>query len=116
MEDSKFGKRDNRNHYLPNKMVGYPPVFVWPFTPIRALKWIFSIPGYFLPWNAFYVLVGVLTWWLLSPPLEQMKNPSVFLLLLIYLRNCALVTVYYGAFHFVLYIKKNQGISGTIQS
>ena len=42
-----YGNRDRRGHYRPNKKVGYPPVFIWPAQPTKALKWIFSVPGYF---------------------------------------------------------------------
>ena len=54
MEEKIFGDRNDKGNYIPKKRVSYPPIFVWPLAPIRALKWIFSIPGYFLPWNLFF--------------------------------------------------------------
>ena len=69
MAESDYGHRDKRGHYKPDERVSYPPVFVWPLKPIGALKWAFSIPGYFVPWNLFYVLVGLLSWFYFSQPL-----------------------------------------------
>ena len=62
MKEKNFGDRNDRGNYVPKKSVGYPPVFVWPLAPIKALKWVFSIPGYFLPWNLFYVGIGLVSW------------------------------------------------------
>ena len=69
MAESNYGSRDKRGHYRPHKRVGYPPIFVWPLQPRAALKWVFAVPGYLVPWNVFYICVGVLSWFLLSPPL-----------------------------------------------
>ena len=76
MSETDFGKRDDRGHYRPAKRVGYPPVFVWPAQPLRALRWVVALPGYFLPWNLFYVAVGLLAWFVLSPPLEAYASPD----------------------------------------
>ncbi|MDG2474848.1 MAG: sterol desaturase family protein [Paracoccaceae bacterium] len=108
MIESKFGRRDSRGNYKPYKRVGYPPIFIWPVQPLAAVKWIMSIPGYFLPWNTLYVSIGLIAWFFLSPPLESYANPSIKLTLLIFLRNSFLVTLYFGAFHYRLYIKRAQ--------
>ncbi len=42
MEEKIFGDRNDKGNYIPKKRVSYPPIFVWPLAPIRALKWIFS--------------------------------------------------------------------------
>ena len=76
MSEADFGKRDDKGHYRPAKRVGYPPVFVWPVQPLRALRWVFALPGYVLPWNLFYVAVGLLAWFVLSPPLEAYASPD----------------------------------------
>ena len=106
--ESKFGHRDPKGNYKPYKRVGYPPIFIWPAQPLAAVKWIVSIPGYFLPWNTLYVYIGLLTWFFLSPPLEDYASPSIKLALLIFLRNSFLVALYFGAFHYRLYIKRTQ--------
>jgi len=108
MKDSEFGFRDTKGNYSPKKRVGYPPIFIWPLQPLNAIKWIVSIPGYFLPWNAFYVFLGLVCWFYLSPPLTSFANPTPQLALLIFLRNSLLVALFFGAFHYHLYIKRAQ--------
>ena len=110
MTETEFGTRDDRGHYVPNKRVGYPPVFIWPVKPWAAFRWVFSVPGYFLPWNMFYVGVGLVAWFWLSPPLEAYASPSPVTLLLVFVRNCALVALYFGAFHYRLYMQRSQGV------
>jgi len=107
--EKNFGARDRRGHYVPKKRIKYPPIFVWRPSPIKALKWIFSIPGYFIPWNAFYVIVGLIAWFQFSPPLENFSNFSLENFSLLFLRNSVLVSLYFGAFHFRLYIQRKQG-------
>ncbi|MDA1237682.1 MAG: sterol desaturase family protein [Proteobacteria bacterium] len=109
IDDSGFGTRDHRDHYSPNKRVTYPPIFTWPAQPIATLKWFFGFPGYFLPWNTFYVVIGMISWYWLSPPLEKMATPTLSLFMLIFFRNTILVTAYYGIFHLRLYIQRQQG-------
>ena len=110
MEETHFGTRNKRGHYIPTKRVGYPPVFVWPPKPVKAIKWIFSIPGYFFPWNTFYVIIGLISWFWFSPSLETFSNFSSKGFLLLFLRNSFLVTLYFGAFHFRLYFQQKQGL------
>ena len=85
MKEKNFGIRNVKGHYIPNKGVSYPPVFVWPLAPIKALKWLFSVPGYFFPWNLFYVGIGLISWLFLSPPLENYANLTIFYFLVVFL-------------------------------
>ena len=91
MEEKKFGDRNNQGNYIPKRRVSYPPVFVWPLAPFQALKWIFSIPGYFLPWNLFYVGIGLISWFALSPPLEDYANLTIITFALVFMKNSGLV-------------------------
>ena len=68
--ESKFGHRDAKGNYKPDKRVGYPPVFVWPLQPVALVKWLFAIPGYFLPWNTLYVTIGLITWFFKPSPIK----------------------------------------------
>ena len=108
MSDSEYGAIDNKGHYRPKKRVAYPPIFIWPLKPLAAVKWILSIPGYFLPWNTFYVIIGLLSWFYFSPPLEAYANPTVKMVFYIFCRNSLLVGLYFGAFHYRLYIMQAQ--------
>ena len=110
MTESDFGTRDEKGHYSPNKRVGYPPVFVWPPKPLSAFRWVFALPGYFLPWNIFYVVVGLAAWFWLSPPLEAYATPNPVVYMLVFLRNSLLVGLYFGAFHYRLYMRRTQGV------
>ena len=86
MKEKYFGERDRKGHY-PKKRVSYPPIFIWPLAPIQALKWIFSVPGYFLPWNLFYVGIGLVSWFILSPPLEDYAELGITNFLLVFAKN-----------------------------
>ena len=102
MAESNYGHRDKKGHYKPDERISYPAVFVWPLKPIGALKWVFSIPGYFVPWNLFYVLVGLLSWFYFSPPLEAYAQINIKVFVIAFARNSVLVALYFGAFHFRL--------------
>ena len=110
MKEKYFGERDRKGHYIPKKRVSYPPIFIWPLAPIQALKWIFSVPGYFLPWNLFYVGIGLVSWFILSPALEDYAKLGITNFLLVFAKNSVLVLIYYGAFHYRLYMKRAQDI------
>ena len=110
LAESDYGHRDKRGHYRPDERVSYPPVFVWPLKPIGALKWVFSIPGYFVPWNLFYVLVGLLSWFYFSPQLEAYAQLNVKVFLIAFARNSVLVALYFGAFHYRLYTQRAQDL------
>jgi sterol desaturase/sphingolipid hydroxylase (fatty acid hydroxylase superfamily) len=110
MKEKYFGERDRKGHYIPKKRVSYPPIFIWPLAPIQALKWIFSVPGYFLPWNLFYVGIGLVSWFIFSPPVENYAELGITNFLLVFAKNSVLVLIYYGAFHYRLYMKRAQDI------
>ena len=109
--ENLYGIRDKRNHYHPYKKVVYPPVFIWPVKPLSALAWIVSIPGYFLPWNLFYMVTGLIAWYLFSPQLEDYTYITLNLLIIVYARNSILVMIYYGLFHLKLFLQRTQGIT-----
>ena len=67
MSEADFGKRDDKG--TTGRPSGWATRPVWPVQPLRALRWVFALPGYFLPWNLFYVAVGLLAWFMLSLPL-----------------------------------------------
>jgi hypothetical protein len=55
-----------------------------------------------VPWNLFYVLVGLLSWFYFSPPLEAYAQINIKVFLIAFARNSVLVALYFGAFHFRL--------------
>ena len=108
MIESKFGHRDSKGNYKPNKRISYPPVFVWPVKPLAAIKWLVSIPGYFFPWNSIYVGIGLVVWFFLSPSFEDYATPDFKLILFTFSRNSLLVLLYFGIFHYRLYVQRVQ--------
>ena len=59
MDDLKFGTHNKRGDYTPAQPLQPAPIFVWPPQPMRFLAWL---PHYFLPWNALFMVLGLLLW------------------------------------------------------
>ena len=74
MDDAIYGKRDKRGDWTPFERITYPAVFVWPAQPLAIVKWFFGYPGYLLPWNLLYALLGIVVWTWLTPPLDSMTS------------------------------------------
>ena len=109
MAEADLGTRNARGEWQPAELIQTPPVFVWPPRPLAFLKWLFGFPGYLAPWNLFFVAVALVSWLLLTPGLERMTRFEPGWMILIYLRNAAIMTVFFGAWHLRLYIRKAQG-------
>ncbi len=107
MDDAVYGKRDKAGHWRPFKAIVYPQVFVWPVKPAAIFKWI---PEYLWPWNTIYAVIGIVFWLCFSPSLETAKNFAWGWVLFIFVRNVALVLLFFGAYHLRLYVQKAQGI------
>ncbi|MFV2035388.1 MAG: hypothetical protein ACC631_09830, partial [Halocynthiibacter sp.] len=73
MDDSKFGKVDQRGYWRPQQLIEYPKVFVWPLQIVGFLKWL---PRYIFPWNISYTLLAIMVWMFLTPSVERMKSFS----------------------------------------
>jgi sterol desaturase/sphingolipid hydroxylase (fatty acid hydroxylase superfamily) len=108
VDDTLYGTRDKRGDWKPNKLIEYPPVFVWPAQPARFVKWLFGYPGYILPWNLAYALFGVVLWLYLTPSMETMKTFSPGWIGYILARNWVIVLLFFGAFHLRYYMLKRQ--------
>jgi sterol desaturase/sphingolipid hydroxylase (fatty acid hydroxylase superfamily) len=111
MDDTHYGTSDRRGDWKPFKVIQYPPVFVWPAQPMKLLKWLFGYPGFILPWNLLYAMVGLVLWLYLTPPIETMKECSAGWLSYLLARNAVIAFLFFGSFHLRLYILKRQGNS-----
>jgi hypothetical protein len=109
MDDALYGQRDKRGNWKPFKRVEYPAVFVWPAQPIGILKWLFSYPGYLLPWNLLYAAIAVAVWMYLTPPVETLQTFAPGWIVFVFARNLCLVVLFFGAFHLRLYMRKARG-------
>lgn len=105
MDDSLYGTRDKLGNWRPNEAIKRAPVLVWPIQPKPFLRWLLS---YLWPYNTLYLAISLFVWEYLTPPLETMREFSAEWILLILLRNVALVLLVYGGAHILFYIKKRQ--------
>lgn len=85
------------------------PVFVWPPQPAALLRFMFGLPGYFLPLNILYMGAAVVTWFALTPELARMATFQWDWVAIVYGRNLGLAFLVYGGLHLRFYILKVQG-------
>ena len=100
------GYIDSRGEWRPENPVSYAPIFVWPPKLTRFFKWLFN---YLFTWNLVYLLIVILSYYFLQPPLEQMKTFKISWIATIFIRNMALVWIIYGGWHLYLYKFKARG-------
>ena len=108
MDDTTYGTRNQRGDWTPNRRVACGPLFDWPPTPARDLKWVFGVPGYIAPWNLFYAAITVAVWFVATPAMATMRTFSFGWIALIFVRNAALIVCWYGVFHLRLYVRRAQ--------
>ncbi|MEJ6602738.1 MAG: sterol desaturase family protein [Verrucomicrobiia bacterium] len=101
--------RDARGEWRPSAPIRYAPLFTWPMRFAALLKWLFGYPGYIWPINLFFVAVTCATWFYTQPALALCINFEAGWITQIYLRNLALMWLYYGGFHLYLYTLKREG-------
>ena len=106
MDDANFGTRDKRGHWRPNEPLKVGPLLAWPWSLARVISWL---PGYFFPWNALFFCIAVMFWYWLTPARDTLSTLELEWILLILLRNAALVALLYGALELRLYVKRQQG-------
>jgi sterol desaturase/sphingolipid hydroxylase (fatty acid hydroxylase superfamily) len=109
MDGAATAERDKSGEWRPPEAIETPAVFVWPPDPAGILKWLFGYNGYLWPWNIIYVAMAIATWRWLTPELSSMTNLEPGWILLILLRNAAIVLAVVGAWHWRLYIRRAQG-------
>jgi|TARA_B110001450_G_scaffold217204_1_gene211091 sterol desaturase/sphingolipid hydroxylase (fatty acid hydroxylase superfamily) len=108
VDDSEFGKEDQRGFWKPNSLIRYPDVFVWPPNLLGVLRWV---PNYLFPLGIAYALLALVVWTWLTPSIPRMQTLSADWILYIFARNVAFITLVVGGQHVWLYVKKAQGTS-----
>ena len=106
MDDLAFGNRDERGNWRPNEALKTGALFAWPFSLIKFLRWL---PGYFLPHNALFMVLGAVFWYLLTPTSETLRTLSWDWALYILVRNSLSILMIYGAMEIWLYVRRSQG-------
>ncbi len=94
MDDLQFGMRDKRGNWRPNEAIGPAPVFVWPWSLGKFVRWL---PHYFLPWNALFFAVASVFWFFLTPARDTLQTLGWGWALYLLARNSAVVILLYGA-------------------
>ena len=108
MDEAKYGTRDKRGDWTPNRPISYGPALAWPPQPKALFKWLFGFPGYFLPWNVAYAAFAILIWTWLTPSLEHFKSITPTWAGIILLRNVVLAICVYGGWHTWFYVWRKQ--------
>jgi sterol desaturase/sphingolipid hydroxylase (fatty acid hydroxylase superfamily) len=103
------GFRNARGEWQPAYPVSYAPLFAWPPRPLRLLKWLLAYPGFLWPWNSVYLLITLVSWHFLQPPLPRCAEFKADWIALIFFRNLGLLWLVSGGWHFLLYTLKVQG-------
>ena len=105
MDDLKFGTRNKRGDWTPNKHLELAPYFTWPREPRKYLDWLI---GYLFPWNMLFMALAVISWLYLTPSIETLKTLAPGWIVYLLARNSLLVLIIYGALELRLYIKRAQ--------
>ena len=109
IKDSDFGIRDKRGHWSPFKKLTINPEYLLPFHFSKFLfkfikdKFIFGFMGYI------FIAMPILCWLFLSPDLDTVKNFEIGWILFIFIRNLAIILIFFGFFHLRLYTFNTQG-------
>ncbi len=101
--------RDARGHWHPDRPIGFAPLFAWPPRPLATLRWFVGMPGFLWPMNALWLGTALLSWYLLTPPLESMRQLEPGWIAALMLRNFALVGLLFGGLHLYLHVWRFQG-------
>jgi sterol desaturase/sphingolipid hydroxylase (fatty acid hydroxylase superfamily) len=97
--------RDAKGEWRPAPLPVPSPLFNGPWKPAVILKHLWNA---FWPYNLIYAAMAFVCWLYLTPSLETTAHFGPWVLLL-YLRNAALLAIVAGALHLRLYFKRAQG-------
>jgi sterol desaturase/sphingolipid hydroxylase (fatty acid hydroxylase superfamily) len=106
MDDLIYGSRTKRGDWSPSAPLKTAPVFVLPPEPVKFLKWL---PSYLFPWNAMFFALAAIFWFWLTPDVSTIKTLSLGWIAYLFVRNCLLVLIVFGALELRLYVRRRQG-------
>ena len=95
--------------WIPPGPIALPPFYAWPPRPMAVIKWLFGMPGFLWPMNSATLAITGITWCFLTPSLENMKSLGAWWVMVILLRNFALVGIFVGGLHVYLLVLGGQG-------
>ena len=95
----------------PELPLEYAPLFDWPPRPLAALRYLFS-HDYFWANGVPYVVLALVSWFLLQPALEQCASLEAGWMTQVYARNLVYMVALGSALHLFLYTFRGQGLAG----
>ena len=101
-----YGLRNQRGEWTPNRRAECGPLFDWPIRPRRIARWFVS--SYLLPWSTLYAGFAIAVYFWLTPSSATMRSLSPGWIMLILLRNVAIVATWFGGAHVWLYVRRGQ--------
>lgn len=96
--------------WTPGLPLTVPAPLLWPPQPLKVLKYLFGFPGLFFPWLAFYAGIAVGLWTILEASGVDLTRLSAGWIVPVFVFNEALAASFYGAWHYVLYGRRLQGV------
>ncbi len=109
MAGSTSSERNAAGDWRPSAAITLAPINAWPPAPAKVAKWAFRFPGFLWPYNAFWLLVAVVTWTWLTPSLASMQTLEAWWIGLLLARNTALILACFGGLHLYFYVFRRQG-------
>ena len=95
-------------NYSPDEPIRYNPLFDWPINPLKVSAWMIkrwiSISRFLM-----FIILGFAVYQYLTPSLQTMQHVTFDWVLLIFLRNTALLFLVAGSLHLYLHVRKAQG-------
>lgn len=101
--------RDRRGEWRSGRPVFLEPLFDFPTTPARILRWAFGFPGFFMPWFVVFMAILTVSYFYFTPERAEMVSFAPKWMLEVLARNMVLMWLFTGAFHLWLYGWKRQG-------
>ena len=86
----------DRGEWRPAGPITLAPINAWPPRPAATTKWLLGFPGFLWPYNAFWLVVTLLTWTYLTPELAAMASFEAWWVGLLLARNLAFVLILFG--------------------
>lgn len=105
MNEGEFGSRDKRGEWRPFSALSLPP-WAKGETASSLASWLRS---FLFGWNAVFLIIALLYYALILPPLETMQRFNISWVLLLLLVNMIGIAVFFGLFELRLYWQKRQG-------
>ncbi len=92
--------------YQPKSTIGLPALYAWPPRPLAAFKYLLF--DMLFPWGYLYIGMAIISWYYLTPALDDMTEFQVGWIAQIWLRNAALLTLVAGGLHWWFYMRRGQ--------